>query len=460
MEDLGFAKLDTHRELRQGLPETIYAEGQDAPTDRHHRRTECLRPPPGRYRNARPVRHGWGTVGTLARSQPPRDRACRSSANESVEPLGLVAVVAAGTSDLPVAEEAAVVAEACGLKVERVTDVGVAGLHRILAARAPLDEADVVIVVAGMEGALPEHRRGSYRNTCRRSPHQRRLRLIIRGAFRLVGDAELLRRRSRRLQHRQRLRRRDVRSQADKPSVRRFGARPVRLCYFDCFAGAAGDMLLGALLDAGADESAVTSAIGSLGIDGWALKVGEASRRGFRATQVTIEAPDQKIDRNLSDIEALLNAAELDVRVREMSRQAFRALGHAEARVHGVDIVDVHFHEVGALDTIVDVVGTCAAFVDLGIERAMAGPVAIGSGTVETDHGTIPFPAPAVTELLRQRERPCRCRRSRREADADRRRVALIFALDAFGPVAPMRVEATGYGAGQRDTELPNVVAC
>ena len=231
----------------------------------------------------------------------------------------------------------------------------------------------------------------------------------------------------------------------------------MRLCYFDCFAGAAGDMLLGALLDAGAGESAVTSAIRSLGIDAWALTVGETSRRGFRATQVTVKAPDQKIDRNLSDIEALLNAAELDVRVREMSRQAFRTLGHAEARVHGVDIDNVHFHEVGALDAIVDIVGTCAAFVDLGIERAMAGPVAIGSGTVETDHGTIPIPAPAVTELLKEARAPI-VAGGPGEKLTPTGAALLISLVDEFGPVAPMRIEATGYGAGQRDTELPNVV--
>lgn len=231
----------------------------------------------------------------------------------------------------------------------------------------------------------------------------------------------------------------------------------MRLCYFDCFSGAAGDMLLGALLDAGADEAAVTNAIGSLSIDAWALTVGETSRRGFRATQVTVGAPDQEIDRNLSDIEALLNAAELDVRVREMSRRVFRTLGHAEARVHGVDIDEVHFHEVGALDAIVDVVGTCAAFVDLGIERAVAGPVAIGSGTVETDHGTIPIPAPAVTELLKEARAPVVAGGSGEKLTPTG--AALLISLaDEFGPVSPMRIEATGYGAGKRDTELPNVV--
>ncbi|MGH2825617.1 MAG: nickel pincer cofactor biosynthesis protein LarC [Actinomycetota bacterium] len=231
----------------------------------------------------------------------------------------------------------------------------------------------------------------------------------------------------------------------------------MRVCYFDCFAGAAGDMLLGALLDAGAEEAVVTNAIGSLGIDAWSLTVGETSKRGFRAAQVTVGAPEEKVDRNLADIEALLDEAALSDRVRELSRRAFRTLGRAEARVHGVDVDHVHFHEVGALDAIVDVVGTCAAFADLGIERAVAGPLALGSGTVETDHGIIPIPAPAVTELLREVGAPV-VAGGPGEKLTPTGAALVVTLVDEFGPVPPMRIEATGYGAGSRDTEIPNVV--
>jgi NCAIR mutase (PurE)-related protein len=156
IDDLGFARLDTHRELRQGLPETIYAEHKTpeqtvAIADRMLASTTgpvmVTRVPDD---SAKALKDRWpeGVHNEIARVA-----VLRSEANES--PRGLVAVITAGTSDLPVAEEAAVVAEACGIKVERVADAGVAGLHRILAARAPLAEADAVIVVAGMEGALP-----------------------------------------------------------------------------------------------------------------------------------------------------------------------------------------------------------------------------------------------------------------------------------------------------------------
>jgi pyridinium-3,5-biscarboxylic acid mononucleotide synthase len=155
LEDLGFARLDTHRELRQGLPETIYAEGK-SPQQTATIAERMLASTTGPVLATRvPSATAEALLERWPEARHHETARVVVLRNESVEPLGLVAVVAAGTSDLPVAEEAAVVAEACGLKVERVTDVGVAGLHRILAARAPLDEADVVIVVAGMEGALP-----------------------------------------------------------------------------------------------------------------------------------------------------------------------------------------------------------------------------------------------------------------------------------------------------------------
>jgi pyridinium-3,5-biscarboxylic acid mononucleotide synthase len=155
VDDLGFARLDTHRELRQRLPESIYAEGKTAEqtVDIAERMLASTTGP------VLATRVPSATAAALLERWPEADHheiaGVVTLRIEPGEPRGLVAVVAAGTSDLPVAEEASVVAEACGLKVERVTDVGVAGLHRILAARAPLDEADVVIVVAGMEGALP-----------------------------------------------------------------------------------------------------------------------------------------------------------------------------------------------------------------------------------------------------------------------------------------------------------------
>jgi NCAIR mutase (PurE)-related protein len=156
IDDLGFARLDTHRELRQGMPETIYAE-RKTPEQTVAIANRMLASTTGPVivtrvpdNTAQALKDRWPEAG---HHDVARVAVLRSEADES--PRGLVSVITAGTSDLPVAEEAAIVAEACGIKVERVTDAGVAGLHRILAARAPLAEADAVIVVAGMEGALP-----------------------------------------------------------------------------------------------------------------------------------------------------------------------------------------------------------------------------------------------------------------------------------------------------------------
>ena len=155
VDDLGFARLDTHRELRQGLPETIYAEGK-SPEQTVTIARRMLASTTGPVLATRvPLPTAEALLEQWPEAHHHEIARVVTIRIESGDPRGLVAVVAAGTSDLPVAEEAAVVGEACGLKVERVTDVGVAGLHRILSERAPLDEADVVIVVAGMEGALP-----------------------------------------------------------------------------------------------------------------------------------------------------------------------------------------------------------------------------------------------------------------------------------------------------------------
>ena len=231
----------------------------------------------------------------------------------------------------------------------------------------------------------------------------------------------------------------------------------MRICYFDCFNGAAGDMLLAALLDAGAPHAEVRRAVGALRLESVSLVVGETSRRGLRAARVEVRAREELTNRSLSDIERLLDGSELDDRVRELSRATFRELAEAESRVHAVSIDEVHFHEVGALDAIVDVVGTCAAVAALGVERVAAGPVALGTGTTSTDHGSIPLPAPAVTELLAARGALV-VDGGEGETLTPTGAALLSTLVDEFGGIPSMRLSAIGYGAGARDTEVPNVV--
>jgi uncharacterized protein (DUF111 family) len=164
--------------------------------------------------------------------------------------------------------------------------------------------------------------------------------------------------------------------------------------------GVAGDMLLGALLDAGADEAFVRNQLERLELDGWSLEVEPTTRRGLVAARAVVRTEVQEHHRSWSHIDAMLSSAGLHHDVAAGARRTFRSLGDAEATVHGIDIDRVHFHEVGALDAIVDVVGSWAALVSLDVDEVVSAAVGLGSGTATMAHGTVPVPAPAVLELL------------------------------------------------------------
>ena len=231
----------------------------------------------------------------------------------------------------------------------------------------------------------------------------------------------------------------------------------MRICYFDCFAGAAGDMILGALLDAGVPGSVVEDAVGALNLTGWTLSVHNTEKGGLRATRAEVHTEEGDLDRSLVDIEKVLTSSSLSERVRDLALSTFRTLGGAEARVHGVDISEIHFHELGALDAIVDIVGSCAAFDHLGPKHTTVSPLPLGSGTVETAHGLLPVPVPAVSEILTSANAPVEPGGTGETVTPTGAALLVTFA-DSFGAPPPMRLEATGYGAGARDTDLPNVV--
>lgn len=238
-----------------------------------------------------------------------------------------------------------------------------------------------------------------------------------------------------------------------------------RTAWFHCFAGTAGDMTLGALVDAGADPDRVTAAVAGLGLDGWTLTVETVRRHGISATRAVVdvhEHPDAHHShphRPFSEIRRLLQAADLAPRVRERAMAVFVALAEAEGALHGTPPDDVELHEVGSLDAIVDVVGSCAALEDLGVERVTCSPITVGSGTIRAAHGVLPNPAPAVTALLARAGAPARGLDDPLEL-ATPTGVALMTVLaDAFGPMPAMEVTASGFGAGSADTTgRPNVV--
>ncbi len=225
-----------------------------------------------------------------------------------------------------------------------------------------------------------------------------------------------------------------------------------RTAWFHAFSGIAGDMALGACLDAGADVDEVVALLRRLDVSGWSLRVEPVLRGGIAATHAVVDADpgaDAGHGRTARDILALVEAAALPPRVADRAGRIFRRLAAVEGRLHRRDPGDVHLHEVGGLDAIVDVVGTCAALEVLGIDDVAAGPVALGVGTVRAAHGVLPVPAPAVVELLRGL--PTSRVDVGMELTTPTGAAILATLAEAWGPMPSMVVEAAGYGAGTRD---------
>ncbi len=233
--------------------------------------------------------------------------------------------------------------------------------------------------------------------------------------------------------------------------------------WFNCSAGVAGDMLLGALVDAGADPAAISGVLDGLGVDGWALTFERVQRAGVMATRadVAIAQGDDAghVHRPVEAITALLDAAAIPEAVRIDAERVFDALARAEGGVHGIDPAEVELHEVGALDAIVDVVGVVAALHDLGITRIVSAPIATGYGNTSSAHGELPNPPPAVARLLASRRAPAVGVDTPMELATPTGVAVLVALAERFGPLPAMAVEAVGYGAGSADTAgRPNVV--
>jgi uncharacterized protein (TIGR00299 family) protein len=232
--------------------------------------------------------------------------------------------------------------------------------------------------------------------------------------------------------------------------------------WIDASNGAAGDMLLGALLDAGADLSVVRAGLRRLPVGPVDLDVRQVRRFGLRAVQVTVRAPDQATHRALADITAIISGAGLSPAVAAFARATFDRLASAEARVHGVDVDAVHFHEVGALDAITDVVGCALALDNLGVLAAperIVSPTALGNGTVGSAHGRLPVPAPAVAELMAQAGAPIRAHPAEMELCTPTGAALLTTLATGWGPAPSCVPHRVGVGAGTADPGgHPNVL--
>ena len=233
----------------------------------------------------------------------------------------------------------------------------------------------------------------------------------------------------------------------------------MKIAYFDCFAGASGDMILGALMDAGLPLDKLKNELAKLELDHYDLQVEKVAKRGLGGSQAKVLIDDHHHHdhhRHLHHIEEIIGQSNLSDPVKTKSLAIFRRLAEAEAKVHRTTIDAIHFHEVGAMDAIIDVVGSVAGLSALGIEKVYCSPMHVGTGTVECAHGTLPVPAPATAELVRNK--PIFSTDVEGELLTPTGAAILTTLADDFCPMPAMILEKVGYGAGRSDPSIPNLL--
>jgi pyridinium-3,5-bisthiocarboxylic acid mononucleotide nickel chelatase len=231
----------------------------------------------------------------------------------------------------------------------------------------------------------------------------------------------------------------------------------MKLAYFDCFSGISGDMTLGALIDAGCPVEYLRSELQSLDVLGWTLSAEKVWKNGMAATYARVTSEDQQKHRSLSTILAIIDRSKIQPQVKARAAAIFDKLGRAESYVHDAPLEKVHFHEVGAVDAIVDIVGACVGFDALGIAKFASSPLNVGGGTEKMAHGILPVPAPATARLLQGA--PTYSNGVQKELVTPTGAAIVATLCDSFGPQPAMTVSAIGYGAGTLDLEQqPNVV--
>src|SRR6266566_386231 len=231
----------------------------------------------------------------------------------------------------------------------------------------------------------------------------------------------------------------------------------MRTLYFDCFAGASGDMILGALIAAGVEPQAFTEHLSLLGLAGYTVKFETVDRAGISATYARVQVPHEHAHRHLADILKVICDSRLSDTIKDRAARIFTRLAEAEARVHNEAVAQVHFHEVGAMDAIIDVVGASIGFELLGIKRYAASALHVGSGTIEMDHGRYPVPPPAVAELLKGV--PFYSTDVKGELVTPTGAAIITTLCTTYGPIPQLKLEHTGYGAGTREYQnFPNAL--
>ncbi|MEN2984606.1 MAG: nickel pincer cofactor biosynthesis protein LarC [Dictyoglomaceae bacterium] len=228
------------------------------------------------------------------------------------------------------------------------------------------------------------------------------------------------------------------------------------ILYFDCFSGISGDMILGALLDLGLDPELWKKELKKIPLEGYEIKISKRNKGFLQGTDVEIISYDNKTHRHLSDLLEIIEKSDLSKRVKELSKRVFIKIAEAESKVHNEPIEKVHFHEIGAIDTIIDVVGTFIAIELLKIEEVYSSPLPLGEGFVETSHGIIPIPAPATVEILKGI--PVYSTGIKGELVTPTGAGIITTLAKRFGPIPHMKIHRIGYGTGKKDFPIPNLL--
>ena len=232
----------------------------------------------------------------------------------------------------------------------------------------------------------------------------------------------------------------------------------MKIAYFDCFSGISGDMILGALIDLGLDINFLKRELGKLNLGDYSIESKKIVKNGIAATKFDVIAKNSRRheERNLNEINKIIDNSKLDANIKNTIKKIFLKIAVAEAKIHNKPIDKIHFHEVGAIDTIIDIAGSVIGFKKLGIEKIYCSKLNVGSGFVEFSHGKFPVPAPATAEILKGA--PIYHNNIPAELVTPTGAAIITTLANSFGEMPAMKVEKIGYGAGTKDLEQPNVL--
>ena len=230
----------------------------------------------------------------------------------------------------------------------------------------------------------------------------------------------------------------------------------MKIAYFDCFSGVSGDMILGALIDAGLDQGDFRKILAGIPLSGYDISAEKVVKNGITGTRFNVRVSGNQHERSLSDILKIIHESSLKESVKKSAGDIFRNIALVEAKIHDKKIEEIHFHEIGAVDSIIDITGACAAFDMMGIDTVQCSRINVGEGFVNSEHGPLPVPAPATASLLLGV--PVYSSGVQAELATPTGAAIITHFSKQYGPMPGMKVRSVGYGAGMKDLPVPNLL--